>query len=37
MKISKDTVNHVANLARLELIEEEKERFILDMENHFIL
>ena len=25
-------MNHVANLARLELIEEEKERFILDME-----
>ncbi|HPD01688.1 MAG TPA: Asp-tRNA(Asn)/Glu-tRNA(Gln) amidotransferase subunit GatC [Acetivibrio sp.] len=32
MKISKDTVEYVANLAKLDLTEEEKNRLMLDME-----
>jgi aspartyl-tRNA(Asn)/glutamyl-tRNA(Gln) amidotransferase subunit C len=32
MKISKDTVEYVANLAKLDLSEEEKNRLMLDME-----
>ena len=33
MKITKDTIEHVANLARLNLTEDEKARLTLDMEN----
>lgn len=33
MKVTKDTIEHVANLARLNLNEEEKEKLTLDMEN----
>lgn len=33
MKVTKDTIEHVANLARLNLTEEEKERLTSDMEN----
>lgn len=32
MKITKDTIEHVANLARLNLTEEEKSKLTLDME-----
>lgn len=33
MKVTKETIEHVANLARLELTEQEKERFTSEMEN----
>ncbi|WHH59287.1 Asp-tRNA(Asn)/Glu-tRNA(Gln) amidotransferase subunit GatC [Petroclostridium sp. X23] len=33
MKITKEQVEHVANLARLTLTEEEKERLTVEMEN----
>ncbi|HOM01261.1 MAG TPA: Asp-tRNA(Asn)/Glu-tRNA(Gln) amidotransferase subunit GatC [Acetivibrio sp.] len=33
MKVTKETIEHVANLARLNLSEEEKEKLIHDMEN----
>ncbi|GAE87454.1 Asp-tRNA(Asn)/Glu-tRNA(Gln) amidotransferase subunit GatC [Acetivibrio straminisolvens] len=33
MKVTKETIEYVANLARLKLTEEEKEKFIRDMEN----
>lgn len=33
MKITKKTIEHVANLARLNLTEQEKEKLTLDMEN----
>ncbi len=32
MKITKDTIEHIANLARLKLTESEKNRLTLDME-----
>ncbi|WP_010252343.1 Asp-tRNA(Asn)/Glu-tRNA(Gln) amidotransferase subunit GatC [Acetivibrio cellulolyticus] len=32
MKITKDTIEHVANLARLNLTEDEKSKLTLDME-----
>ncbi len=32
MKISREQIEHVANLARLNLTEEEKQRFTTDME-----
>lgn len=33
MKISRETIEHVANLARLNLSEEEKEKFTFEMGN----
>ncbi|MCX7842250.1 MAG: Asp-tRNA(Asn)/Glu-tRNA(Gln) amidotransferase subunit GatC, partial [Clostridia bacterium] len=33
MKITKDTIEHVAGLSRLNLTEEEKERLTYEMEN----
>lgn len=33
MKVTKETIEHVANLARLNLSEEEKERLTVEMEN----
>ncbi|TYQ18372.1 UNVERIFIED_CONTAM: aspartyl/glutamyl-tRNA(Asn/Gln) amidotransferase subunit C [Acetivibrio alkalicellulosi] len=33
MKVTKETIEHVANLARLNLSEKEKERLTTDMEN----
>ncbi|MDQ2085947.1 Asp-tRNA(Asn)/Glu-tRNA(Gln) amidotransferase subunit GatC [Herbivorax sp. ANBcel31] len=32
MKVTKDTIEHVANLARLNFTDKEKEELILDME-----
>lgn len=33
MKVTKETIEHVANLARLNISEAEKEKLTLDMEN----
>lgn len=32
MKLSKETIDHIAELARLDFTEEEKEELVLDME-----
>lgn len=33
MKVTRETIEHVAGLARLNITEEEKDKFTLDMEN----